>query len=740
MINKITDASGNGTTYAYDNRGNRTSVTDAIGNQTGFQYDSRNRLTKITYADNSTVQFAYDWRGRRTSVTDQKGNTTQYSYDDADRMVSVTDAQAPTAGVTSYGYDTENDLTDIWDAAGNHTQFTYFPGRYLYKTIFPSGQYETYQWDGNNNLTYKTDRNGNGIIYAYDHQNRLNYKEDPGMVFYTYDPASRLTQVEDYNSGNRAEYDFAFDNMNRLTSTTTNYEFTSIGALTVQYGYDAASNRMSMTDPQGTQTSYAYDNLNRLTSLSNSWAGSFGFSYDALSRRTQLTRPNGVNTNYSYDNLSHLLSVLHQAGSTTLDGATYTYDAAGNRLSKTDLYANVTSNYAYDAIYQLLQVTQGTSTTESYTYDIVGNRLSSLGLSTYQYNSSNELTSTALGSYTYDHNGNTLSDAQGRSFTWDFENRLAQVVNPGVGTTTFRYDPFGRRIQKSGPLGTTNYLYDGSAITEEVGSTGDLLARYAPGASVDQPLAELRSGTTSYYQADGLGSVTTLSSGAGAIENTYSYDSFGNSSGSTGTLTNPFQYTGREFDPETRIYLYRLRYYDPNTGRFLNEDPIAFQGGLNFFAYVNNSPTRFIDPSGLVGIEPATPQQMNSLLGLFPGSANVGGSISVPGMSCSEVEKILEQNGYSTANNTPTHWYNSWLFNSPAHNGTEVHRHGGLHFVLKDNPGKDCDSGSCTITDLHNDPNDPLDHPIRHIIMDAIPWWLGTHPIYPPNMGPPPFF
>jgi YD repeat-containing protein len=291
-------------------------------------------------------------------------------------------------------------------------------------------QYETYQFDGNNNLAGKTDRNGNSINYSYDHQNRLNYKQDPGLVYYTYDPAGRLTQVEDYNSGSRAEYDFAFDNMNRLTSTTTNYEFTSIGAQTVQYAYDAASNRVSMTDPQSTQTSYAYDNLNRLTSLSNSWAGTFGFSYDALSRRTQLTRPNGVNTNYSYDNLSRLLSVLHQAGSETLDGATYTYDAAGNRLSKNDLYANTTSNYAYDAIYQLLQVTQGTSTTESYTYDIVGNRLSSLGLSTYQYNSSNELTSTPLGSYTYDHNGNTLIDAQGRSYSWDPENRLTQAVMP----------------------------------------------------------------------------------------------------------------------------------------------------------------------------------------------------------------------------------------------------------------------------------------------------------------------
>ena len=69
------------------------------------------------------------------------------------------------------------------------------------------------------------------------------------------------------------------------------------------------------------------------------------------------------------------------------------------------------------------------------------------------YNSSSSLLSSPLGSYSYDANGNTLSDASGKQFTWDFENRLTQVVNPGVGTTTFRYDPFGRRIQKSGPTG-----------------------------------------------------------------------------------------------------------------------------------------------------------------------------------------------------------------------------------------------------------------------------------------------
>ncbi len=85
-------------------------------------------------------------------------------------------------------------------------------------------------------------------------------------------------------------------------------------------------------------TAYAYDTLNRLATLTPPvafGAGSFGFGYDALSRRTSLTRPNSVNTSYSYDNLSRLLSVLHKQGNKTLDGATYTVDSVGNRLTRT---------------------------------------------------------------------------------------------------------------------------------------------------------------------------------------------------------------------------------------------------------------------------------------------------------------------------------------------------------------------------------------------------------------------
>ena len=394
-------------------------------------------------------------------------------------------------------------------------------------------------------------------------------------------------------------YGFAYDNMGRLTGTTTQYSFLPGYNFQNAYAYDAASNRTWLVAPDGSSNQYSYDALNRLQTLTNSLTGQFGFGYDALSRRTQLTRPNGINTNYGYDAASHLLSVLHQAGNTTLDGASYNYDFAGNRTSKTNYLNGVTEGYSYDLIYQLTQVTQGASTTESYSYDNVGNRLSSLGVPSYSYNSSNELTQNSNGSYTYDANGNTLTDASGKQYSWDFDHRLTQATVPNVGTATFRYDPFGRRIQKSGPLGTTNFLYDGHNAIEELDNSGNILTRYAQASEIDEPLSEVRAQTTSYYERDGINSVTSLSNGAGALANTYIYDTFGNLTASLGSITNPFRYTGREFDPETGIYEYRHRYYDTLAGRFISEDPVQFGGGVNFFAYVLNGPTNFIDPLGL---------------------------------------------------------------------------------------------------------------------------------------------
>jgi RHS repeat-associated protein len=220
---------------------------------------------------------------------------------------------------------------------------------------------------------------------------------------------------------------------------------------------------------------------------------------------------------------------------------------------------------------------------------------------TYSYNSSNELTQNSLGSYTYDANGNTLADPSGKSYTWDFENRLTQAVVPGTngGTTTFKYDPFGRRIEKISPTTTSIFAYDNDNLIETVNASGGEVDRYTQGENIDESLAMERGSTVEHYEQDGLNSITSLGNTSGALAQTYTYDSFGTQTASSASLTNFFRYAGREFDTETNLFYNRARYLDPSTGRFLSEDPVTFLGGHNFYDYVGNEPTSFIDPTGL---------------------------------------------------------------------------------------------------------------------------------------------
>lgn len=140
-------------------------------------------------------------------------------------------------------------------------------------------------------------------------------------------------------------------------------------------------------------------------------------------------------------------------------------------------------------------------------------------------------------------------------------------------------------------------------------NNGNVLGRYIQ-VGIDEPLGEVRSGTTSFYQQDGVGSTTSLSSAAGVLANTYVYDSFGKLINSSGTVANPFQFAGREFDPEISMYENRTRYYEPNRGRFSSEDPIGFAGDDNFYVYVKNSPTNYVDPVGLSGWRAGGPYKL----------------------------------------------------------------------------------------------------------------------------------
>jgi RHS repeat-associated protein len=639
LIKHITDANGKQTYFEYDARGNRTLVEDALQRQTLYQYDGLDRVTLITYPDNSTQSFHYEpVRGHLDYVIDQNGNQTSYVYDDADRLTSVTDAQSST---TQYGYDADSKLTSITDALGHTTTYQYDRQTgFLQETLFPiatgqtTGPTESYSYDLAGNLSSRTDRNSQQMQYVYDELNRLirqNWIGNGYSAAYHYDEASRLLSATDPTG----TYSFTYDNMDRLLERSTEYSSLSSKAFSVGYTYDAASNRTAMTDAENGLTTYSYDPLNRLQSILDFNGNSFGFDYDDLSRRSSLTRPNGINTTYAYQpNTNFLASILHDLKGAILDGATYTDDNAGDRLGKMDRNTGAQYNYRYDNIYRLLGVSNGRRCSisdpcgaprqcffppcpppgpvpsESYTYDPVGNRLSDLAGTSYVYsNPWNRLDAAGNTSYSYDSNGNTLTKDDGTGttqYTWDFENRLTQIALPGAtGAATFQYDPFGRRIQKTftvnGITSTTNYLYDGANIIEEVDDNGNQVARFSQGPGIDQPLSMTRGGVTSFYQQDGLGSVTSLSNSGGGTTDTYTYDAFGNLTGSMESTVNPFRYTGREFDAETGLYYYRARYYNPQIGRFISEDPLGFGGGdENFYAYVGNNPTNFRDPSGLI--------------------------------------------------------------------------------------------------------------------------------------------
>lgn len=649
----ITDSSGAKTTFTYDTTGNMTAMTDSLGAVTRFEYNTKNQLVKTIDPNGNITTYGYDLAGNRVTETDANGATTTYEYNAKGRVIKTKDALG---AVTVYTYDSSgcascgggtDKLTALTDPNGNFTAYQYDTLGRLVKETDPLDNATSYTYDLKGNLVSKTDANGNTITYTHDGNGRLLKKSypDAGEETFSYDATGNILTATNRN----ITYTFSYDQAGRMLSSTDS------NGHTVLYLYDAAGRRTKLIYPDGFTISYAYDATDRLSGLTTGDSQAYAFTYDILGRRTKLTYPNGTSAGYGYDSTGKLLTLTHKSSSgTTIDSFTYTHDKVGNRLSKKQPL--LTTAYTYDAVYRLTRAKPSLplETTEQYGYDTVGNRLTGpTPTMAYRYNQGNQLTEktaqpssfltelfgpnaapTGKARYDYDRNGNLIKKTETTLlpdkplttlYGYDFENRLTRVeirFGPAVVTTTFSYDPLGRRIGKktTGTAGLLNgtdtrtYLYDGPNILLEDRDTDILGAdftgtiRYLHGPGIDEPLSLTRNGATWYYHADGLGSIVALSNNHGIVAEKYGYDAFGNRKPGIHLIDQPYTYTAREWDREAGLYYYRARYYDPMAGRFISKDPIGFAGGdVNLYGYVQNNPVNLIDPSGLckwVGIGP----------------------------------------------------------------------------------------------------------------------------------------
>jgi RHS repeat-associated protein len=484
-------------------------------------------------------------------MKDPLGNLSRVTYDALNRVTQTT---GPLGNTLQYTYDPNGNLLTFQDPRGSVTTYTYDSRDRVSSMTDPLNHVETYVYDAAGNRTRSTDRNGQVTGISYDSLNRATSvgfgasASSPtaytSTIGYTWDAGNRLKQLVDSVSGT---INLGFDDLDRLVTETSPQG-------QVAYTYYTNGLRQTMTVQGYNPVTYTYDDDGRLTQLVQGRA-TVGFTYDTADRRTSLTLPNGVQVGYTYDNAGQLTALTYQNGSTSIGNLTYGYDAAGRRTSVGGTLAQVTLPTA---------------------------------VSTASYDAANRLTSWGGSPLSYDNNGN-LTAFGSSTYSWDARN---QLVATSDGTGSFAYDAFGRRTTRTVAGATATYLHDG--INPAV-ANGDFLLQ---SLGLDEIYARINAAGATSYLHDGLGSTSALTDGSGAVTASFAYEPYG-ATKRTGTDDTSFRFTGREDDGATKLYYYRARYYSPQLGRFISQDPIGLAGGANGYEYAGGNPVSFSDPLGL---------------------------------------------------------------------------------------------------------------------------------------------
>ena len=410
--------------------------------------------------------------------------------------------------------------------------------------------------------------------------------------------------------------------------------------------YDALDNRTETIRPDGQRVGYLHYGSGHLHGITLNHNEIAAFERDKLHRETERTFGKHIRQETQYDPMGRILQQIHNRSRRE-----YGYDAAG-QLTHIQSRGGQTQ-YRYDPIGRLIAaVTPDFS--ETFAFDPADNRLDLSGNKqdhTGQTNSQekpslnkvwgNLLKEYAGVHYDYDQRGNLIRKTRNGETTdyhWNGYNQLIKIENRN-GSTEYRYDPLGRRTAKIRNGETTVYHWQEDTLAIE--STNGQNTHYLFEPGTFEPLAQFQ--TTSpigieredkpaepysynpetdpllkipsepqgqseaqpelvYYQLDHLGTPIAAHNAKGEAVWTAEYEAWGRirqETVSDGLKANiPFRFQGQYYDEESGLHYNRFRYYDPEIGRFVSQDPIGLKGGENLYAYVNN-PNQWVDILGL---------------------------------------------------------------------------------------------------------------------------------------------
>ena len=643
----VTDQNGVTVTHtSYDLLDRRTRTDYPDGGWETFAYTARgltSHIRKISASLNTTNLFAYDEALRKASETTPKNETISYTYDPVGDLLTLTDGRGKK---TTWTYDAEGRVvTKKYEGQTfENLRYAYNANRLLTSRKFYSSatafRETLYLYDANGNLT------------------NINYPTPTIDITFTYDDANRLISVKDAYSasiGPTAATTFTYSAAGDLLTEDGPVTGTT-DLLTYTYNTAPLRTGLTLNQPGGGTfaLTYGYDLSRRLTSVTRTGLPNDVFSYTykpisvgganyAASLVQQLNLPNSLSiVNDFTDPLQRLISTQFKDSSAVVKNShSYAYNYGSQRTSHTrggdgHSYGGA-SNYGYDNDGQLL-----TSSLESLTYGYdAGWNMTSRSGTTYTVNDRNQVTSEGVNSYTYDANGNRLTKAL-TSYAYDDENQLtlAQYLD---GTWTsgwkseFSYDGRSRLRKRVESFWTntggtngywtvssdTRHVYDGMLVIQERSSSGVPRISYARGLDLSGSLkgaggiggllARSRHATsspyaingTSYYHADGNGNVTYLANTSGTADAAYKYDPFGRWLAQAGTYAaaNTQRFSSKTWIAHNGsntdgLYYYGYRFYDPQTQRWLNRDPIEEEGGLNLYQFVWSDPVNWFDAFG----------------------------------------------------------------------------------------------------------------------------------------------